>query len=189
MARALQEIRPAAAGDPGLAPKVSVVVPVAERCDDLVEIYRSHAAVLAAAGLRFEFLVVLDQGWEGAAAGLLDLAARGEPIRVIALPRRFGEATARDTWIAGFPEGCRGRRRTSTLTRRTPVSTVSASRRHRIVLPLSRHSCTASSTGCCKPGRSIRRRLSRGLPTGSWMYGPVVPRNSTTLSRSSMMTP
>jgi glycosyltransferase involved in cell wall biosynthesis len=73
---------------------VTVIVPVAERCDDLVEVYRQHAAVLKRAGRRYEFIVVVDQGFEAAARPLLDLAAAGEPLRVIALPRRFGEATA-----------------------------------------------------------------------------------------------
>ncbi len=73
---------------------ISVVVPVAERCDDLVEVYRVHAEVLERAGRTFEFIVVVDAGFEQVAEPLVALAARGEPLRVIVLPRRFGEATA-----------------------------------------------------------------------------------------------
>jgi glycosyltransferase involved in cell wall biosynthesis len=73
---------------------VSIVVPVTERCDDLAEIYRSHAAVLRQAGLAFEFIFVIDGWFESAAGGPESLAATGEPIRVLKLPRHFGEATA-----------------------------------------------------------------------------------------------
>lgn len=75
-------------------PAVSVVVPVAERCDDLIEIYRAHAEVLERRGATFEFLFVVDQGFEGPAAPLVALAAEGEPLHVIMLPRAYGEAAA-----------------------------------------------------------------------------------------------
>lgn len=75
-------------------PRVSVVVPVAERCDDLVEVYRAHAEVLARRGTSFEFLFVVDQGFEAPAEPLVALAASGAPLRVIGLPRPYGEAAA-----------------------------------------------------------------------------------------------
>lgn len=77
---------------PSLA--VSVIVPVAERYEDLVEIYQVHAEILKRIGRSFEFLFVLDGGFEEAARKLEPLQASGEPIRVVILPRRFGEATA-----------------------------------------------------------------------------------------------
>ncbi len=73
---------------------ISVIVPVTDRCDDLVEVYRAHAEVLERTGRTFEFIFVADAGFERVAKPLAALAARGKPIRVIALPRRFGEATA-----------------------------------------------------------------------------------------------
>lgn len=88
----------ALASDPSAAVRaavdVSVIVAVADRCGSLDEIYRAHAAVLDRAGRSFEFIFVVDAGFEGAAERLGGLVAQGKPIRVITLPRRFGEATA-----------------------------------------------------------------------------------------------
>ncbi len=88
------DLTPPEAGAGTVPMAVSVVVPVAERCDDLAEIYRAHAAILARRGQPFEFLFVLDHGFEGAGASLVALAESGAPIRVIVLPRRYGEAAA-----------------------------------------------------------------------------------------------
>ncbi|RMH04081.1 MAG: glycosyltransferase [Nitrospirae bacterium] len=80
--------------EPPQALGVSVVVPISERCEHLVEIYESHAAVLTQAGYSFEFLFVVDGGFEYACEVLQPLIARGEPIHVVTLARAFGEATA-----------------------------------------------------------------------------------------------
>ncbi len=72
---------------------VSVVIPVTERCDNLTEIYRAHAAVLTRCGYSFEFIFVIDGGFEGAGKTLSSLVAAGEPIQVVSLTRPFGEAT------------------------------------------------------------------------------------------------
>lgn len=73
---------------------ISVVVPVTERHDNLAEIYEMYAAVLNRIGRSFEFIFVLDGGFEEAARQLEPLQASGAPIRVLTLPRSFGEATA-----------------------------------------------------------------------------------------------
>jgi glycosyltransferase involved in cell wall biosynthesis len=73
---------------------VSVVVPVAERYDDLGQIYRDYAKVLKREGGSFEFVFVIDSGFENTASTLEPLVAMGEPIRIVLLPRPFGEATA-----------------------------------------------------------------------------------------------
>jgi len=73
---------------------VSVVIPVTERCDDLTEIYRAHAAVLSRCGYSFEFIFVIDGGFEGVGKALSSLVGTGEPIQVVSLGRPFGEATA-----------------------------------------------------------------------------------------------
>jgi glycosyltransferase involved in cell wall biosynthesis len=73
---------------------VSVIVPVTARCDDLGEVYRTHAEVLTRSGRSFEFIFVLDGGFEDAARALEPLRAAGAPIRVLTLPRPFGESTA-----------------------------------------------------------------------------------------------
>ncbi len=79
----------------GQSIEVSVVLPVTERCDDLVEIYRSSASVLRQMGSAYEFIVVCDGRFSWAAKNLERLRNEfGEPIRVVVLPRTYGEATA-----------------------------------------------------------------------------------------------
>jgi glycosyltransferase involved in cell wall biosynthesis len=73
---------------------VSVVVPVTERCDDLAALYRDHAGVLRGSGRAFEFVFVVDGGFEAVVPRLEALARAGEPVRIVRLPRHFGEATA-----------------------------------------------------------------------------------------------
>ncbi len=73
---------------------ISVVVPVAERYDDLSELYRTHAEVLKQLNRTFEFLFVLDGGFAEVQQKLEPLIMLGEPIRIIRLPRIFGESTA-----------------------------------------------------------------------------------------------
>jgi len=80
---------------------VSVIIPVTERHDDLGEIYRVHAEVLNRLGHTFEFIFVIDGGFEKAADSLKPLVAQGEPIRMVNLHRSFGEATA---LMVGFEE-------------------------------------------------------------------------------------
>ncbi len=80
---------------------VSVVVPVTERCDALDEIYRNHADILRTLVPSFEFIFVLDQGFQEAAEPLHALIDKGEPIRIISLQRHFGEATV---LMLGFRE-------------------------------------------------------------------------------------
>lgn len=72
---------------------VSVVIPVTERFDPLDEIYRKHADILKDLVSGFEFIFVLDEGFETAAQSLEELIVNGEPIRLIHLKRHFGEAT------------------------------------------------------------------------------------------------
>ncbi len=73
---------------------VSVIIPVTSRHDDLTEIYRTHADVLRRSDRSFEFIIVSDAGFETAVSPLRALQRLGEPIRVLQLPRKFGEATA-----------------------------------------------------------------------------------------------
>lgn len=80
---------------------VSVVVPVTERCDALDEIYHGHADILRTLVPSFEFIFVLDEGFEEAAQPLHALIDKGEPIRIISLQRHFGEATV---LMVGFQE-------------------------------------------------------------------------------------
>ena len=47
--------------------QVSVVVPVTERCETLVDIYRTHEEILRKKGLSFEFIFVIDDGFQSGA--------------------------------------------------------------------------------------------------------------------------
>ncbi len=80
---------------------VSVVVPVTERYDSLDQIYHMHANILKGIVRDFEFIFVLDEGFEEAAQPLENLKAEGEPVRLIHLQRHFGEATV---LMVGFQE-------------------------------------------------------------------------------------
>lgn len=72
---------------------VSVIVSVTERCDDLADIYERHAAVLRDGRHRFEFIFVVDGGFEETTAALEPFLRKEEPLRIVQLPRAFGPAT------------------------------------------------------------------------------------------------
>jgi hypothetical protein len=105
VARALKidaQAEPRGASAPAV--DVSVLVAVADRCGDLAEVYRAHAAVLERLGRSFEFIFVLEPGFEREGEALSQLASEGAPLRVIRMPRHFGESTA---LVVGF-EAARG---------------------------------------------------------------------------------
>lgn len=101
MSSSIVETEQPMAGAGTASQTISVVVPVAERHDDLGELYRTHADVLRRLGRPFEFIFVLDGGFHRAGRQLEPLRAAGEPIRLLTLPRRFGEATA---LVLGFEQ-------------------------------------------------------------------------------------
>lgn len=74
--------------------ELSVIVPVVERYDDVVEVYRLYRKALEDSGRSFEILYVVDGEFVEVAAALESLISSGEKIKVIKLARRFGEATA-----------------------------------------------------------------------------------------------
>lgn len=80
-------------------PELSVIIPVGARHDELEELYAEYQRGLAQTGKSFECVFVLDGAHPRAATAIDRLAARGEPITVVRLTRRFGEATA---LMAGF---------------------------------------------------------------------------------------
>jgi glycosyltransferase involved in cell wall biosynthesis len=73
---------------------VSVIVPVGERQSDPMELYTEYAAGLKATGKRYEFIFVVDGPHERFTVGLQQLIRNREPLKIIALTRSFGEATA-----------------------------------------------------------------------------------------------
>lgn len=73
---------------------VSVLIPVGDRYSDAEQLYAEYESALAACGVPYEFIFVLDGPHKRFEAGLERLAARGKTFTVIALTRYFGEATA-----------------------------------------------------------------------------------------------
>lgn len=86
--------KPSTAEKHSEAVSVSVIIPVTERCNDLASLYQAYVEILNRTERSFEFLFVLDGGFEEAARKLEPIQASGEPIRVLSLPRAYGEATA-----------------------------------------------------------------------------------------------
>ncbi len=80
-------------------PRVSVIVPVGSRFSDAAELYAEYKAGIAALGVTYEFIFVVDGPQPAFSAGLARLQGSGEPITVVALTRFFGESTA---LMAGF---------------------------------------------------------------------------------------
>lgn len=72
---------------------VSVVIPVVERVDDLVSIYRAFAGVLSDRGQPHEFLFVFD-GRFIPPPELVALSRDDEGIRILRFAREFGETAA-----------------------------------------------------------------------------------------------
>ncbi len=73
------------------SPRVTVVVPVNERPEPLLGLYREFSAPLREANLTFEFLFVLEP-WAAEFATQLDGAIRaGEPVRVLEVGQTVGE--------------------------------------------------------------------------------------------------
>jgi glycosyltransferase involved in cell wall biosynthesis len=72
---------------------ISVVVPVVERADDLVEVYRGFSDALDQRGYSYEFLFVFD-GRFTPPPELLALAQDQQAIRILRFAREFGETAA-----------------------------------------------------------------------------------------------
>ncbi|MFO7277512.1 MAG: glycosyltransferase [Pseudomonadota bacterium] len=78
----------------GAAVELSVIVPVGSRHAEITGLYEEYKRGLESVGLSYEVIFVLDGPSPAVAAGLQRLLSLGEPITVISLTRRFGEATA-----------------------------------------------------------------------------------------------
>jgi glycosyltransferase involved in cell wall biosynthesis len=87
---------------PKTLPKVSVVIPVCSRVDDLSALVPEYAEALAQSGIDFEVIAVVD-GPKMAALDTLRSMCRSNPwLRVVEFSREFGEAAA---LTAGFSVG------------------------------------------------------------------------------------
>jgi hypothetical protein len=76
----------------GLHPAVSVIVPVTERPEPLVELFLEYSAPLAEAGLPYEFVFVAEPRNRDRVEPLRALADRGQPIRVFEVGHSVGES-------------------------------------------------------------------------------------------------
>jgi glycosyltransferase involved in cell wall biosynthesis len=72
---------------------VSVIVPVVERADDLLVLYRSFAGELDRRGEEHEFLFVFDGGFTPP-PDLVALSRERESVRLLSFARTFGETAA-----------------------------------------------------------------------------------------------
>lgn len=70
---------------------LSVVVPVSERPEPLAELYAEYAAALRDLGYPFEFVFAVEPYHRRLATPLTELAARGEPVRVVVAGQAAGE--------------------------------------------------------------------------------------------------
>ena len=71
---------------------VSVIVPVRERPESLVEIYREYAEPLRESGRSYEFVFVAEPWYRKLTSELEPLKKAGEPISVLELAQPVGEA-------------------------------------------------------------------------------------------------
>ena len=72
---------------------VSVIVPVVERADDLLALYRCFAEELDQRGEEYEFLFVFDGGFTPPPE-LVALSRDRESVRLLSFARKFGETAA-----------------------------------------------------------------------------------------------
>ncbi len=77
-----------------MAPAISVIVPVGARQTPLAELHAEYKRGLEALHLSYEMIFVIDGRHPDYEAALIALAEAGEPVTVVSLSRRFGDATA-----------------------------------------------------------------------------------------------
>lgn len=91
---AVRPVPSSSSARPETRERVSVVVPVAGRIDELVDVHAEFAGVLEEAGEEFEFVFVFDASHTRIPAELRERARRNERIRLLALTASFGETAA-----------------------------------------------------------------------------------------------
>lgn len=75
-------------------PEISVVIPISERYDDVRALYNKYRDAVAATVHDYEFIYVLDGDYPDVYSDLITLRDEKEPVRIVRLARKFGEATA-----------------------------------------------------------------------------------------------
>lgn len=80
-------------------PELSIVVPLYNEVDNVLDLYREVSAALEAAGRSFELILVDDGSSDGTRERLVELEARDHRVRAVLLRRNFGQTAA---FSAGF---------------------------------------------------------------------------------------
>ncbi len=80
-------------------PEISVVVPLYNEADNVLELHQQVTSVLAAVGRPFELVLVDDGSTDGTRAKLLELEQKDPRVVVVLLRRNFGQTAA---FAAGF---------------------------------------------------------------------------------------
>lgn len=79
--------------------QLSIIIPVGARRSNLKDLYHEYKSGVAAVGVPYEFIFVIDGPRPDAARALQELLRDGEDLTVVHLTRNFGEAAA---LMAGF---------------------------------------------------------------------------------------
>jgi hypothetical protein len=87
----IKVLRPEA-GEGAQTVDVSVIVPITERPEDLVELYHEYSLPLLESGWTFEFVFAAEPWCGPLVAPLHELAAQEQPIRVLQVGQTMGEA-------------------------------------------------------------------------------------------------
>ena len=77
-----------------IAEKISFIVPITERYDDLFEMVEEYKSALGGLNIEHEMIFVVDGPFETGFAQLKSLKERGENLTIIKQARGFGESTA-----------------------------------------------------------------------------------------------
>jgi glycosyltransferase involved in cell wall biosynthesis len=80
-------------------PALSIVVPLHDEVDNVLDLYREMSAALEGSGHSFELLLVDDGSTDGTRERVLELESRDPRVRAVVLRRNFGQTAA---FSAGF---------------------------------------------------------------------------------------
>ncbi len=83
----------------GERPAISIVIPLYNEADNVVDLYRQLTAALDATGRSFELILVDDGSTDGTREALVGLEARDPRVQAVLLRRNFGQTAA---FSAGF---------------------------------------------------------------------------------------
>jgi len=75
-------------------PDVSVIVPVAERHDNLCDIFTAFSKEIKKAGKTYEFIFVVDSNFDGVIEDLKELKKTNKEVKIFYFQKTIGEATA-----------------------------------------------------------------------------------------------